>query len=99
MIDIAALRKVRHEAKRRHRGSEAYEPVVPAFHAWRPWGTTVPTPSHPDACGTCGLLPDQHEGHEERARLAERYQGYDRWELLLVVDALERELGRREAKS
>lgn len=75
-----------------------YDPVVPAYHAWKEWLDPTPALAYasvkmtPDACGTCGLPPALHEGWEERARLGDRYMGYDRYDLLMVIDELERRL-------
>lgn len=60
-----------------------YTPVVPAYHAFKGW------PEFPDRCGTCGLDEGLHDGWEARAELADRFRGYDRWELLLVIQSLE----------
>lgn len=78
-----AYRAARHEAIAGHKGSGTYLPVVPAFHGpFKEWA------AEPDRCGTCGLDRSLHTGADERQRLSDEFDDYDRWDLLLVIQAL-----------
>lgn len=78
-----------------------YDPVVPALHPWKRWPDPdpgrydPPKRPFPASCGFCGLEPPLHEGWQRRAEVNERYRGFDRYDLLLVIAALEEALDDR----
>ena len=70
-------------------GTWSYNPVVPAYHAFKSWTTSNPGP-HPELCGTCGLIESLHDGWEEREALAKEFEHCDRWELILAIQDMRR---------
>lgn len=81
---IGAYRLARKAAQAddKTRPGTTYSPVVPAYHAFKDW------PAEPKRCATCGLTKDLHTGWQERAKVADEFHDYDRWELLLVIQEL-----------
>lgn len=80
---IEAYRLARLDAKKDHTGTGIYDPVVPAFHGpFKEW------PEKPDRCGTCGLDRSLHRGWKDRQKLSDEFAGYDRWDLMLLIQEL-----------
>jgi hypothetical protein len=85
-LEHIAIEEERREIKpsRSPNGQYSYKPCIPSFHAgpFRSWD------KFPDRCGTCGLDKGMHEGWEERAKLADEFGTYDRWELILYIQRM-----------